>query len=101
MRNGTFFWSLLCAVVLCGACSRPSDEDRFVNALLSRMTMEEKIGQLNQLDPSYDTEAKEALIRAGRVGSVLNAVGAKEVNRLQRMAVEESRLVFRSLWRAM
>ena len=92
MRNGPFFWSLLCAVVLCGACSRPSDEDRFVNALLSRMTMEEKIGQLNQLDPSYDTEAKEALIRAGRVGSVLNAVGAKEVNRLQRMAVEESRL---------
>lgn len=49
-------------------------------------------GQLNQLDPSYDTEAKEALIREGKVGSVLNAVGAEEVNRLQRMAVEEGRL---------
>jgi len=56
------------------------------------MTLEEKIGQLNQLDPSYDSEQKEALIRAGKVGSVFNVVGAKEVNRLQRMAVEETRL---------
>lgn len=56
------------------------------------MTLEEKIGQLNQLDPTYDTEAKEALIRAGQVGSLLNAVGAEEANRLQRMAVEETRL---------
>ena len=60
--------------------------------MLSRMTLEEKIGQMNQLDPSYESEAKEALIREGRVGSILNGVGAKEVNRLQRMAVEESRL---------
>lgn len=56
------------------------------------MTIEEKIGQLNQLDPSWNTEEKEALIRAGRVGSVFNIVGAKEVNKLQRMAVEETRL---------
>ena len=60
--------------------------------LLSRMTLEEKIGQMNQLDPSYDSEAKEALFREGRVGAILNGVEAKEVNRLQRMAVEETRL---------
>ena len=47
---------------------------------------------MNQLDPSYDSEAKEALIREGKVGSIFNIVGAKEVNRLQRMAVEETRL---------
>ena len=74
------------------ACTPKNPEDRFVEDMLSRMTLEEKIGQLNQLDPTYDTEAKEALIREGRVGSVLNAVGAAEANRLQRMAVEESRL---------
>ena len=56
------------------------------------MTLEEKIGQMNQLDPSWSAEEKEALIREGRVGSVFNIVGAKEVNRLQRMAVEETRL---------
>lgn len=74
------------------ACSRKSEEDRFIDDLLSRMTMEEKIGQMNQLDPSWNAEEKEALIREGKVGSIFNIVGAKEVNRLQRMAVEETRL---------
>ena len=56
------------------------------------MTLEEKIGQMNQLDPSWDAEQKEALIRQGKVGSIFNVVGAKQINRLQRMAVEETRL---------
>ena len=46
------------------------------------MTLEEKIGQMNQLDPSWDAEPKEALIRQGKVGSNFNSVGAKEINRL-------------------
>ena len=79
-------------VLLVSSCAKKSAEDRFIDDLLSRMTLEEKIGQMNQLDPSYETEAKEALIREGRVGSIFNIVGAKEVNRLQRMAVEETRL---------
>ena len=74
------------------ACSHKSEEDRFVEDLLSRMTLEEKIGQMNQLDPEWDAEEKETLIREGKVGSIFNIVGAKEVNRLQRMAVEETRL---------
>lgn len=83
---------LLCLVTALYACAPKNAEEAFINDLLSRMTLEEKIGQLNQLDPSYDTEAKEALIREGKVGSVLNCVGAAEANRLQRMAVEETRL---------
>ena len=47
---------------------------------------------MNQLDPSWNAEEKEALIREGKVGSIFNIVGAKEVNRLQRMAVEQTRL---------
>ena len=74
------------------ACSHKSTEDQFIDELLSRMTLEEKIGQMNQLDPSWNVEEKEALIREGKVGSIFNIVGAKEVNRLQRMAVEETRL---------
>ena len=76
------------------SCSKnnKSDEDRFIDDLLSRMTLEEKIGQMNQLDPEWDADIKEPLIREGKVGSIFNIVGAKEVNRLQRMAVEESRL---------
>ena len=74
------------------ACSRKTEEERFIDDLLSRMTLEEKIGQMNQLDPSWNAEEKEALIREGKVGSIFNIVGAKEVNRLQRIAVEETRL---------
>ena len=79
-------------VLLVSSCAKKSAEDRFIDDLLSRMTLEEKIGQMNQLDPSYESEVKEALIREGRVGSIFNIVDAKEVNRLQRMAVEETRL---------
>ena len=74
------------------SCTRKSAEDQFIDDLLSRMTLEEKIGQMNQLDPAWDTEEKEALIREGKVGSIFNIIGAKEVNHLQRMAVEETRL---------
>ena len=83
---------LLCLATALSACSHKSAEDRFVNDLLARMTLEEKIGQLNQLDPSFDTDIKEQLIREGKVGSVLNCVGATNANRLQHMAVEETRL---------
>ena len=88
----TILSGLASLLMLIPSCSHKSAEDRFIDDLLSRMTLEEKIGQLNQLDPSYDSEPKEQLIREGRVGSVFNIIGAKEVNRLQRMAVEETRL---------
>jgi len=93
MKQSFVFYlsSLSIAALLCG-CSPKSAEDRFIDDLLSRMTLEEKIGQMNQLDPAWDTDVKEQLIREGKVGSVFNVIGAKEVNRLQRMAVEETRL---------
>ena len=74
------------------ACTPQREEDRFIESLLSRMTLEEKIGQMNQLDPSFDAEPKEAMIRQGMVGSIFNIVDAHEYNRLQHMAVEETRL---------
>jgi beta-glucosidase len=71
----------------------PAIEQR-VNALLARMTLEEKIGQMSQLNAS-DGWAPDYLadpLRAGRVGSVINIVDVAAVNELQRLAVEESRL---------
>lgn len=94
MGRYTFRTTVLC-IALVGLCSftpQKNAEDRFIDSLLTQMTLEEKIGQMNQLDPSYDSEMKEALIREGKVGSIFNIVGAKNVNRLQRMAVEETRL---------
>ena len=64
-----------------------------VEALLGQMTLEEKVGQMVQISiDGPGREKAEARIRAGQVGSVLNTYGAAEINHLQRLAVEESRL---------
>ncbi len=64
--------------------------DARVNDLLAKMTLEEKVGQLNLFD--VDKTNLEQAIAAGKVGSVLNAVGAAPINNLQRLAIERSRL---------
>ena len=68
-------------------------EDR-VSALLDRMSLPEKIGQMTQLDASEErpSDYLGERLRAGLLGSVLNQVDVHTVNELQRIAVEESRL---------
>lgn len=72
--------------------------DRFVDSLLARMTLEEKLGQLNQpAGPASNTgpaarAGTDTDIRAGRIGSFLGVRGATNTRELQRVAVEESRL---------
>lgn len=74
------------------SCQPQDPIEKQIDHLLSQMTLEEKIGQMNQLDPSWSAEEKEAQIHEGLVGSIFNIVDPHEVNRLQRMAVEETRL---------
>ena len=71
----------------------PTIEQR-VEGLLGRMTLLEKVGQMNQLNAQHDpipNHLRDA-VREGRVGSVLNQVDVEIVNELQRIAVEDSRL---------
>ncbi|NGO75533.1 glycosyl hydrolase [Streptomyces sp. YC504] len=75
------------------------DHEPRIAELLGRMTVDEKLGQLQQLAWAWDTgpgggdtAAAEAAARKGLLGSVLNVVGAEASNALQRIAVEESRL---------
>lgn len=63
-----------------------------VEKLLSQMTLEEKIGQMNQISSSGSIENMATLIKAGEIGSILNEVDPFRINALQRVAVEESRL---------
>lgn len=63
-----------------------------VEGLLSKMTLEEKIGQMNQVSSYGNIEDLSVLIKKGDIGSVLNEVDPVRVNALQRVAVEESRL---------
>lgn len=91
--------SLLAAGGAISACSgssaetpEKSDVEGRIEALLSQMTIEEKIGQLNQLTGVGCQPARIQEIRSGAVGSILNEVDPDTVNALQREAVENSRL---------
>jgi beta-glucosidase len=65
-------------------------------ALLKQMTLDEKLGQLNESSglvmPGIATEKPDDLIENGGVGSILWQMDVKEINRLQHIAVEKSRL---------
>jgi beta-glucosidase len=72
-----------------------------VKDLLQKMTVEEKAGQLNQLNGGVFTgpalndvgqKSKMQLVREGKVGSFLNVIGAADTRSIQKIAVEESRL---------
>jgi beta-glucosidase len=73
-----------------GAMSRKETEIR-VNDLISRMTVEEKLGQLQQLDVDTKGDISPehlALAKDGKVGSTLNLRGAAQVNALQKAALQ-------------
>lgn len=63
-----------------------------VNALLAKMTLAEKLGQLQQLDGDYPTGKGRPehfeMARKGLLGSTLNTRGAEQTNELQRAALE-------------
>lgn len=85
----------IAAVANSRALTREQAEQRAL-ALLRQMTIEEKIGQLNQSSglqiPGLATEKPDAAIKQGKVGSILWLIDTKEINRLQHLAVDESRL---------
>ena len=78
------------------------DIEQKVEALLKQMTLEEKIGQMNQYSgfwdltgpaPSNGDAAKKyEHLRKGYVGSMLNLRGVENVLKIQKIAVEETRL---------
>lgn len=82
------------------ACSSPNSKmsendakiEQRVEALLSQMTLEEKIGQMNQISSFGNVEEMYDLIKRGEVGSILNLTDVKSINAIQKVAVEESRL---------
>lgn len=73
-----------------------------VETLLSKMTLEEKIGQMNQYNGFWDVtgptpkegnaQEKYEHLKKGWVGSMLNVRGVKDVKAVQKIVVEESRL---------
>ncbi|WP_430813689.1 beta-glucosidase BglX [Carboxylicivirga sp. RSCT41] len=105
MRN--LNWLMLLLALLLVSCSQKqqqlSEEDQFVEDLLAKMTLAEKVGQLNQYTsrwemtgpaPKDNAGAQDLLeqLKAGSVGSMLNVNGAEATRKAQQTVVENSRL---------
>lgn len=77
------------------SAQRNTDIETRVSALLARMTLQEKLGQLQQLagqgDGNFSPEHVD-MVRKGLLGSTLGVRNGGRPNQLQRVAVEESRL---------
>lgn len=98
---------LTAALILAGASlqaivpTTPSEKakmDKFISELMAKMTLEEKLGQLN-LPPSDDIVTGQtinsnigAAVARGEVGGTFNIKGAQKIHELQKVAVEKSRL---------
>ncbi|MGC9364548.1 MAG: beta-glucosidase BglX [Fidelibacterota bacterium] len=102
----TFIWIPLilglATVTMSGQVLSPEEIATKVEALLSRMTLTEKIGQMNQYSNEWDITGPKPVddakayryndIKNGNVGSMLNVVGAAATRAAQQLAVDSSRL---------
>jgi beta-glucosidase len=81
---------------LAGQPVSKEEAHRKAEALLKQMTVDEKVGQLNQSSgivmPMLGSDKPDDLVKQGRVGSILWLIDVKEINRLQHIAVEKTRL---------
>jgi beta-glucosidase len=84
---------IIVAQVAATRSATSSEADHFVDDLLARMTLEEKIGQMSQIAlNSPEGPRRDQRITKGEVGSLLFVRDPKEINRLQHLAMEKSRL---------
>lgn len=76
------------------SCTQRTEEDRFIDNLMDKMTLEEKLGQLNLLvggdivSGTTKDQGSDSLFISGKVGGVFNVKGVEAVSRLQHLAVE-------------
>ena len=84
------------AFVGCVQGDKPNKEneviEKKIEALIRKMTLEEKLGQMNQITSYPNIEDLSNLIKKGEVGSILNEIDPVRINALQRVAMEESRM---------
>lgn len=97
-----FHFALLALAIISSCTDKPNKKDSKVEQLLGQMTLDEKVGQLNQYsigadvtgpgDKTGNAKIRYDQLMSGQVGSVLNVLGAKEGRELQQKIVEGSRL---------
>src|SRR2546423_2392700 len=89
----TAWLAALTLVAAWPASAQRSAAEPMIDSLLARMTLEEKLGQLNQLSVDNQPSAEQLdLVRKGWVGSLFNLTGAAATHAAQLVAVTDSRL---------
>lgn len=85
----------LCAFGIVNISAQTTPKDKFVGNLLKQMTLEEKIGQLAQCTfrgnftgPDGANLPKEEYVKQGKIGSMLNVIGIKDIRRFQELALQ-------------
>lgn len=104
MKQRIFFIASLLGIALLVSCSQTDKPEgdwkmkSFIDELMSKMSLEEKIGQLNLpgaddiiTGQSSNSEIGKK-IKAGQVGGILNLKSVEKIRDVQKVAVEESRL---------
>ena len=90
------------AALVCG-CTSSSDskqieKDKFISDLMDKMTLREKLGQLNlpsggdMVTGAVQSADLAKMIKAGEIGGFFNVKGVEKIRELQRIAVEETEL---------
>jgi len=100
--NANILFLILFPLLFVSAQNKSTDQskmDQFIDDLISRMTLEEKAGQMNQIPGFYaitapgkpdSTQVNE--IQKGLVGAMLNVIGVEPIKQMQKIAVEKTRL---------
>lgn len=93
------FVTLLFVVALMQLNAQDQKMNAFINALMAKMTVDEKIGQLNLITPGSDiptgsvvSSNVEKKIAEGNVGGLFGVIGPDKVKQAQDIAVKQSRL---------
>lgn len=94
-----YLFLAIALLVTAGSFAQKSERIPEVETLLEKMTLQEKIGQLNLVTPgggvatgAVVSENVEAKIKAGKVGGLFGVAGPERIRVAQKMAVEETRL---------
>ncbi len=98
MKTSSVLLASAAALLTLSGCQKKEAPTSRIDDLMSRMTLEEKLGQLNLLPGGDITTGAEMnspiaeKVKAGQLGSILNVKGIEKIRELQRIAVEESRM---------
>ncbi len=99
MKKHVFYLSIYFLASTLYSSAQDTKMKTFIDALMAKMTLEEKIGQLNLVTPGFgiptgsvvstDVEKK---IKEGNVGGLFGVIGVEKIKKAQEIAVKESRL---------